>query len=448
LSWQALKIPTQISPSRTDVIGKTENKSPSKSELDHIIQPEIKHDEFYDTITRLAATLEITTILEIGSSSGGGSTEAFINGLSANPKKTILYCLEVSLPRFQALKQRYGQLPFVHCLNASSVPVASFPSTDQVREFYSTHTTKLNLYPLEQVLGWLEQDIRYINEWQVLGEGINEIKVRNCIQTFDMVLIDGSEFSGEAELERVYGARYILLDDVASYKNFTNRARLIHDSDYELFCENLNLRNGYSIFKKKDIPDRESRQLLFINEVIKTGKVKKIIHKTGSELKMANLIPSELQDHDLCIIETNMVQAERSKKLCISKNLHHIVLKEIDTNDLIRETAGEVASALTVALGRMNYRPDLLVLDGSTSSFIEEWLAIEPQLLKNCLISAVSLNSYQLEALVRAVKDKFPQLQEVAVEPDNGVVLFFYDIQAQLIPAKSHDHLRSMALSV
>jgi hypothetical protein len=37
-----------------------------------------------------------------------------------------------------------------------------------------------------------------------------------------MVLIDGSEFTGIKEFEYIYGAKYILLDDIKGYKNYEN----------------------------------------------------------------------------------------------------------------------------------------------------------------------------------------------------------------------------------
>ena len=65
-----------------------------------------------------------------------------------------------------------------------------------------------------------------------------------------MVLIDGSEFTGKAEMNQVYGARWILLDDICVFKNFENYNRLKNDANYTLYRENLHVRNGYAIFKR------------------------------------------------------------------------------------------------------------------------------------------------------------------------------------------------------
>ncbi|NEO03295.1 MAG: hypothetical protein F6K50_50690, partial [Moorea sp. SIO3I7] len=70
----------------------------SGSELDYVIPPEIKDDDFYKAIQRIAQEEDIKTVLEIGSSSGAGSTEAFVKGLRENPSNPVLFCMEVSKP--------------------------------------------------------------------------------------------------------------------------------------------------------------------------------------------------------------------------------------------------------------------------------------------------------------------------------------------------------------
>lgn len=220
------------------------------SELDRIIPPEIKHDPFYEAIYRLAKNEPISTILEIGSSSGDGSTEAFVLGIKENPMHPTLFCMEISKPRFASLRERYADCPNVRCYNVSTVPVASFPTEDEVRSFMSSTATNLNMYGADRVVGWLKQDIEYVSLANVPQDGIELIKVENNINYFDMVLIDGSEFTGNAEFKLIYGARFILLDDINAFKNYANYKRLLADSCYQLIEENISLRNGYAIFKR------------------------------------------------------------------------------------------------------------------------------------------------------------------------------------------------------
>lgn len=222
----------------------------SNSELNRIIPPEIKNDGFYQIIQKISREADIKTVLEIGSSSGGGSTEAFVSGLRNNPNKPTLYCMEVSQNRFAELSRRYQANSFVKCYNVSSVGVDKFPDREQVIDFYNNTPNKLQFYPLDRVLGWLDQDIDYVNNSGVTVNGIKHIKQENNIGYFDLVLIDGSEFTGAAELAEVYGAKYILLDDITTFKNYHNHQQLLSDTNYKLIAENTSVRNGYSVFKK------------------------------------------------------------------------------------------------------------------------------------------------------------------------------------------------------
>ncbi|WP_198375816.1 glycosyltransferase family 4 protein [Neoroseomonas rubea] len=221
------------------------------SELDQIIPPEIKDDAFYRLISDLAATEDLRHVLEIGSSAGGGSTEAFVKGLARNPGAPKLFCIEVSKPRFEMLRATYADRPFVQCYNMSSVAPEEFPAPEVVEAFHRHEGTKLSQFPLEEVLRWLRQDIDYVRDAGVPAGAIEHIKAEHGIGTFDMVLIDGSEFTGDVELEKVYGARLILLDDTSTFKCHRARQRLLADPDYELIADDQELRNGYSAFRRR-----------------------------------------------------------------------------------------------------------------------------------------------------------------------------------------------------
>ena len=112
------------------------NQETSKSQLEFLIAPEIKNDELYYLIEELASSANIKNILEIGSSSGGGSTEAFVKGIQRNPHKPSLYCMEVSQVRFHQLQQTYAYADFVKCYNLSSVSLEGFPKKEDVVAFF------------------------------------------------------------------------------------------------------------------------------------------------------------------------------------------------------------------------------------------------------------------------------------------------------------------------
>ena len=220
------------------------------SVLDVIIPGEIKNDSFYDALRTLAALPEVRTILEIGSSAGGGSTEAFVSGLKARSNPADLYCMEVSATRFAQLRDTYKAYEFVHCFNVSSVPLSDFPSHEAVGTFLDTVQSALRAYPKATVLSWLDADLDYVKSHGFDANGIQLIKSERGIEHFDVVLIDGSEFTGEAELRNVHGAKYIALDDINAYKNWKNYFQLKEDPNYELISEDRSVRNGFCIFKR------------------------------------------------------------------------------------------------------------------------------------------------------------------------------------------------------
>jgi len=221
-----------------------------RSALERLIAPEIKGDLLYQSILEVASAPGVQEILEIGSSSGAGSTEAWVAGALRNPGSPRLHCIEVSSTRYAALVERWKERAFVHCYHVSSVPLESFPSAAEVEAFYRGIRSKLRRTPLETVLGWLHHDAEYVRAQGLSRHGIREIRERHGIDSFDAVLIDGSEFTGRAELDEVYGARFLLLDDIQTYKNFENARRLEEDPRYRLVRASRRTRNGFAVFER------------------------------------------------------------------------------------------------------------------------------------------------------------------------------------------------------
>ena len=265
----------------------------NNSALNNLIPPEIKNDEFYAAIQRIAREENIKTVLEIGSSSGGGSTEAFVTGLRENPNHPTLFCLEVSKPRFEQLQKTYQNYSFVKLYNLSSVSLEQFPSPAEIVEFYNSNHTNLNQYPLELVLDRLQQDRDYIiQSGSGSNTGINRIKSEHNIAVFDLVLIDGSEFTGKADLDEVYGSKYICLADILTYKNYKNYQKLKKDKNYILVAENHRLRNGYAIFKRLWEFANEKKEQLLVRNIVSPGMT---VFDVGANIGKYSILFGELE---------------------------------------------------------------------------------------------------------------------------------------------------------
>jgi len=221
-----------------------------EAKLDHLIPAEITNDALAQVIEDVASTEGIHEILEIGSSAGDGSTAAWVRGALRNPALPRLHCIEVSAERHAALVKRWSEYPFVRCYNVSSVPLEGFPSASDVTSFYRDVPSRLRDFELETVLGWLQQDVDYVRVHGLSSRGIRDIKALHDIDTFDAVLIDGSEFTGASELDEVYGARFLLLDDTETFKNWANMRRLESDRNYRLVRADPSVRNGFAIFER------------------------------------------------------------------------------------------------------------------------------------------------------------------------------------------------------
>jgi hypothetical protein len=226
----------------------------ARSPLDQLIRPEIRNDAFCDWIKRIAATPGVHDLLEIGASSGAGSTESFVAGALRNPELPSIHCIEVARVRYEALEARYRDCSFVHCYHMSSVPLEAFPTAADLDAFRRSVWTRFRFIRRRKVLSWLQQDIDYIQREALSTHGIRLIRDMHAIDTFDAVLIDGSEFTGPADLNEVYGATFVLLDDIRTYKNYYNYHRLRADSAYRLLVRARYPRNGFAVFARQDAP--------------------------------------------------------------------------------------------------------------------------------------------------------------------------------------------------
>jgi hypothetical protein len=222
--------------------------------FDDIIAPEIKLDEFFENLSHFAKIPQIKTFLEIGSSSGGGSTQAFVDTLRnrLDKNEVSFYCMELSKARFDVLYQTYKNDLFVKAYNLSSISLSEFPTQQDIIKFYFNINSKLNNTKLNTILKWYRNDIAYIKNSNCDVSGIDLIKAKENIQFFDMVLIDGSEFTGEVELDKIIGAKIIALDDTETYKCYIAMQKLQLDENYQLIIHRPEIRNGYAIFARKD----------------------------------------------------------------------------------------------------------------------------------------------------------------------------------------------------
>lgn len=200
-------------------------------------------------ITNLVKEFHPESILEIGSSDGSGSSTVFADAIKGTDSE--LYCMEVTDDRFAELERRMSIYPNVICYKVSSVDINGMVDEQYVHKFRDDHRHDLNIfkqYKMSLVMSWHKEVADHIRNADI-KEGIRMIKHYNGIDVFDMVLIDGSPFTAMAELDEVYGAKVIIMDDTMDIKCYDPMQLLLSDPNYELIIRNDQYRNGFAAFK-------------------------------------------------------------------------------------------------------------------------------------------------------------------------------------------------------
>ena len=226
--------------------------------MEQIIAPEIFTGRWYKIITELTLTGQFKTVLEIGASSGDGSTMAIVRGLCHHPANR-LFCLEPSRVRFKKLASRYKNNAQIKCYNMCSTN--RFMSREDLIDFYRIVLTNKNTFTLDTVLGWYGGDIAYAKIANIKENGIEFIKQEQGIVNFDMVIIDGSGYNSRDEFKLLYGAKCFVLDNINSTKNYLNYYDLASDPNYILIEQDWKARGkggGYAVFRH--VPYQTSKQ--------------------------------------------------------------------------------------------------------------------------------------------------------------------------------------------
>lgn len=176
-------------------------------------------------------------ILEVGGGTGEGSTTALIG------HGCPVWSIEPDAGRYAQLARRLEG----HGVAIHDCATAGIMQPTEVEIFYHNTRTNLNQYPLATVLGWLEESQRQMRELPCRG-----IETAKRLGQPDMVLLDGSPFSGMAELWAVLDdARVIALDDTNDIKHWQSSQYLRHARGWRLVWDCPELRNGAAIFERR-----------------------------------------------------------------------------------------------------------------------------------------------------------------------------------------------------
>lgn len=195
------------------------------------------NDSFGQALAKYSKGLRIG--LEIGGGTGDGSTQCI--------HTDKLFSIEINPDRIGRHRMNLEAKGGVS-VQGSAVMRGLWMNKFDILEFYTNRKTNLNQYSSEMVLGWYSECFDLAKPYTT--NAIEDIHFDHNVD-FDFVLIDGSPFSGEAELRcvRPFLAEkaIIALDDINDIKNWDNYQKM--KGFAKLLWEDWNVRNGAAIFQ-------------------------------------------------------------------------------------------------------------------------------------------------------------------------------------------------------
>ena len=192
---------------------------------------QICNDSFSNEITNYASNINYKTFLEIGTWNGLGSTRAFSNGFINRKDDYIFYSLECNKEKCIDAIKLYSDNNKIHILN-------EVIWNEEPIDFYKIFPQCLtnNMYK-----HWNEVDIINMKQCDLF------LNRPNLPEIFDVILLDGGEFTTYYDFQNIKNrCKILMLDDTETNKCNLIVKELISDSKWKIIKKE-NERNGYLI---------------------------------------------------------------------------------------------------------------------------------------------------------------------------------------------------------
>lgn len=171
---------------------------------------------------------DISTILDIGTSDGLGTTISITDGLWDCKKINFsLYSIECRKDRIEQAKRNLNNIPNLFLMHGTIV--SHYELEPLLYNFHWGYFEKDKWIAGSEeeeklALSWLKEDIKYLKETPNILHLIPE--------KIDLLVIDGGEFSGFLEFQKLWKrSKYIFMDDINSYKNMFSRKYILEKPD-------------------------------------------------------------------------------------------------------------------------------------------------------------------------------------------------------------------------
>lgn len=194
--------------------------------------------KFGELIFDLAKDNRFKTFLEIGTWNGQGSTRCFLDGLGKRDDDWSFYSLESNKELHDLAKDFWSEsLPsgakLIHGRIVDPTEIPSLDELSSLADFKPEH------------IQWYECDVHDYDECENVYDLLPDL--------FDVVLLDGGEFSTYAEYNKIKdNAKNILLDDTNMFKCNRIANELKASREWSCVVRETEERNGFAFFKRED----------------------------------------------------------------------------------------------------------------------------------------------------------------------------------------------------
>jgi hypothetical protein len=180
----------------------------------------------------LASSLDIKTIVEIGTWNGCGSTQCLLHGMQNNIDK-FLITIELYPDQFEIALNNLQNKNNVKLLHGSILTPEEAAWLDKSEIDFNDLHAKM----------YYDLDMEYIKSYP---------NVFNLIPNhIDLLVLDGGEYTTYPEWQKLKSrTSYVFLDDTNILKCKKIREELLSDINWICIEDNINSRNGYAAFKK------------------------------------------------------------------------------------------------------------------------------------------------------------------------------------------------------
>jgi len=197
---------------------------------------QIGNDSFSEEITKYASDTNNKIFLEIGTWNGLGSTKVFVDSLKNRRDDYVFYSMECNSDKAYYASNLYKNYKKVHILNE----VLWNEEPDDFYEIFPQCRSN------EMFKLWNEVDMVNMKKCKIfLDRG-------NIAEIFDVVLLDGGEFTTYYDFQLLKNrCRILMLDDI-NVDKCRLIVREIENNPYKwnVVTKNIHVRNGYLIAER------------------------------------------------------------------------------------------------------------------------------------------------------------------------------------------------------